>query len=51
MVSSPHALHYEQVDYALDQGLHALVEKPLTISSSHTRALIGKAEESAGSCW
>lgn len=43
MVSSPHALHYEQVDYALDRGLHVLVEKPLTISSSHTRALIGKA--------
>ena len=43
MVSSPHAMHYEQVDYVLDRNLHALVEKPLTISSSHTRALIGKA--------
>lgn len=45
MVSSPHALHHEQVDYALEQDLHVLVEKPLTISSGHTRALIGKAEE------
>ena len=45
MVSSPHAMHYEQVNYALDHDLHALVEKPLTISSSHTRALINKAEE------
>ncbi len=43
MVSSPHALHYEQVDYVLDRDLHALVEKPLTISSNHTRALIDKA--------
>ena len=43
MVSSPHALHYDQVDYVLDRNLHVLVEKPLTISSSHTRALIGKA--------
>ncbi len=43
MVSSPHAMHYEQVDYVLDRNLHALVEKPLTISSGHTRALIGKA--------
>lgn len=43
LVSSPHALHYEQVDFVLDHGLHALVEKPLTISSGHTRALIGKA--------
>ncbi len=46
LVSSPHAMHYEQVNYALDHDLHALVEKPLTISSSHTRALIGKAKES-----
>lgn len=45
MVSSPHAMHYEQVEYALDQNLHVLVEKPLTISSSHTRALISKAGE------
>ncbi|MCY4545983.1 MAG: Gfo/Idh/MocA family oxidoreductase [Gemmatimonadetes bacterium] len=45
MVSSPHALHYEQVDYALDQNLHALVEKPLTISSRHTRGLIKKAKQ------
>ena len=45
MVSSPHAMHYEQVAYALDQGLHVLVEKPLTISSGHTRALISKAGE------
>ncbi|MCY3770657.1 MAG: Gfo/Idh/MocA family oxidoreductase [Gemmatimonadetes bacterium] len=43
MVSSPHALHYEQVDYVLDRDLHVLVEKPLTISSGHTRALIDKA--------
>lgn len=43
MISSPHAMHYEQVDYVLDRNLHALVEKPLTISSGHTRALIGKA--------
>ena len=45
LISSPHAMHYEQVDYALDHNLHALVEKPLTISSRHTRALIAKAEE------
>ena len=43
MVSSPHAMHYEQVDYVLDRNLHALVEKPLTISSGHTHVLIEKA--------
>lgn len=47
MVSSPHAMHYEQVEYALERDLHALVEKPLTISSRDTRALIRKAEETS----
>lgn len=40
MVSSPHALHYEQAKFALERDLHVLVEKPLTISSTHTRTLI-----------
>jgi predicted dehydrogenase len=40
-ISSPHSLHYEQARLALQQGLHVLVEKPLTISSKDTKALIG----------
>lgn len=43
-ISSPHAMHYEQARLALQKGLHALVEKPLTISSKHTKALIALAE-------
>ena len=39
-ISTPHSQHYEQAGRALRQGLHTLVEKPLTISSRHTRALI-----------
>lgn len=39
-ISSPHSLHYEQARLALEQGLHVLVEKPLTISSKDTKALI-----------
>jgi predicted dehydrogenase len=39
-ISSPHSLHYEQARLALQQGLHVLVEKPLTISSKDTKALI-----------
>jgi len=39
-ISTPHSQHYEQAGKALRQGLHTLVEKPLTISSRHTRALI-----------
>ncbi len=44
MISSPHSMHYEQVKYALGQGLHVLVEKPLTISLKHTRSLIRQAD-------
>ena len=42
-ISTPHSLHYEQARLALRRGLHTLVEKPLTISSRHTRALIALA--------
>ena len=40
VISTPHSQHYEQAGLALRRGLHTLVEKPLTISSRHTRALI-----------
>ena len=39
-ISTPHSQHYEQAGRALRLGLHTLVEKPLTISPRHTRALI-----------
>lgn len=45
MISSPHARHYEQAKYGLENGLHVLVEKPLTISSRHTRTLLKLSEE------
>ncbi len=44
-ISSPHSMHYEQARLALEKGLHVLVEKPLTISSKHTKALIALAEK------
>ena len=44
LVSSPHALHYEQVRSGLQKGLHVCVEKPLTISSRHTKSLIALAD-------
>ena len=40
VISTPHDQHYAQVRAALNQGLHVLVEKPLTISSRHSRTLI-----------
>lgn len=39
-ISSPHSMHYEQTRYALQRGCHVLVEKPLTTSSRHSRALM-----------
>lgn len=45
IISSPHSIHYEQARLALEKGLHVLVEKPLTISSRHTKALIALAEQ------
>jgi predicted dehydrogenase len=45
IISSPHSTHYAQARLALERGLHVLVEKPLTISSRHTKALIALAEK------
>jgi len=44
-VSTPHALHYEQVRLALQKGWHVLVEKPLTVSARQTKALIALADK------
>ncbi len=46
-ISSPHSMHYEHAKTALERGLHVLCEKPLTISSKHTKALIALAEKQA----
>ena len=40
LVSSPHSTHYAQARYALERGLHVLVEKPLTIGSRRARTLV-----------
>ena len=40
VISTPHYQHYAQALYALRNGLHVLVEKPLTIKAKHARALI-----------
>ena len=45
MISSPHSMHYEQARFAMNNDLHVLVEKPLTISSKHTRSLINQSEK------
>jgi len=43
-VHTPHTLHFAQCLYALERGLHVLVEKPMTTDVSHAQKLIGMAK-------
>lgn len=45
VVATPPATHFRLARDALTRGLHVLVEKPLTISSSDARELVDLAEE------
>jgi predicted dehydrogenase len=47
VICSPHTLHYRQAADALEAGLHVLVEKPMTCSSSEAERLIAAAERAA----
>lgn len=44
-ICTPHSQHYEQVRFALDHGLHVMVEKPLTIRTTHAEALMELAQK------
>ncbi len=44
VVSVPPALHYPIAKHCLENGLHVLIEKPMTQSSEHAEELIRKAE-------
>lgn len=43
VVNTPNALHYSMACAALDAGKHVVVEKPITVSVSEAKALIGRA--------
>lgn len=45
LIATPHNLHYESAKAALQQGLHVLVEKPMTVRSSEARELAQIASE------
>jgi len=45
IISSPHSVHYEQARLGLQKGCHVCVEKPLTVSSRHTKGLIALADK------
>lgn len=46
IICSPHTLHFEQATNALKQGLHVLIEKPMTCSSKEAEQLLKTADES-----
>jgi predicted dehydrogenase len=45
VVSSSPNLHYEQAAAALNMGMHVLIEKPMTLTTSQARHLLDLAEE------
>ena len=45
LVTSPHALHYEHAKAALENGLHVMIEKPMTTRADEARLLAGMAED------
>lgn len=45
VICSPHHLHYEHTLPALEQGLHVLLEKPITIDPGEGRRLVALAAE------
>ncbi len=43
-ISTPHALHYEQIMTALEHGCHVLVEKPMVLRAVEAREVIRLSE-------
>ena len=44
-IVTPHTLHYEQVKACLSEGLHVLVEKPMTTDVGHAVELVELAQD------
>jgi predicted dehydrogenase len=45
IVSSPHTLHYEHAQAALERRLHVMCEKPFATNAEHAREMVRLAEE------
>ncbi len=46
VISTPAELHFEMTKFALEEGKHVLVEKPLALSSGESEILVETAEKS-----
>lgn len=45
VISTPHGLHFEQICFCLNRGLHVLVEKPIATSARDARAVMEMAQK------
>jgi predicted dehydrogenase/nucleoside-diphosphate-sugar epimerase len=45
LIATPNSLHYEQAKYALSQGWHAFIEKPLALTRAQADELVKLAAE------
>ncbi|MHA1698704.1 MAG: Gfo/Idh/MocA family protein [Promethearchaeota archaeon] len=45
VISTPHGLHHEMTMYALEQGKHVLVEKPIATKVEHAKEMIDLARK------
>ena len=45
IIATPHALHYENAKFALEKGLHVLIEKPMAVKSDEARELAKLAKD------
>lgn len=45
LIATPHALHASMCEYFLQQGIHVLVEKPMTIRAADAERLVARARE------
>lgn len=44
IIATTHAHHYEAASVSLNQGLHLLIEKPMTLLAAHAKALSDQAD-------
>jgi predicted dehydrogenase len=44
-IDTPHTIHYEQIMYGLDKGLHVLTEKPMVCTVEHAHHVVNKVKE------
>src|SRR5581483_887796 len=50
-IDTPHTIHYEQIMYGLDKGLHVLTEKPMVCTVEHAHHVVNKVKETGSGAY